>query len=587
MKNCPSCLANYAANFTHCPRDGSALVEAGAWKEGTVVRGKYRILAKVGQGGMAAVYKAVHVQFEELRALKIMNEDLARDRAFVKRFMGEAVLTRKLQHPSAVRVDDIDEAEDGRPFIVMEYVEGRGLKEAIEAEAPMPAARVCPLIRQVAGALDAAHRMGIVHRDVKPANIVLISGGEPERAKLLDFGIAKIKETRLDHPTRGTTLTGTGSVIGTPAYMSPEQAKGLRGDQLDGRSDLYSLGIVMYEMLLGGLPFKADTSMQWILAHLQTPPRPLWEARPDLQIPWAIAGVVMRCLEKDPQMRPPNATALIGEIEWAEHAAGLSVANAGTDLGAYSVPAARMPQPEPQQPLFSEDLNRAAANPASPFPPAARDTRPRVTRAGGGYDLSAMAQPSSSWIGWLTASIAGIVVAAAVGWWLFWPHAAPPTDAGAVAIPHASDSHPSTATDGAGAAAALGTASETNDNAHGIPAPADVNAAPSRGDLPSTNAPIQSGTEADSPDQRPTRSGPGTSGVHKASSPRREPQAAPRSPGFAEALLRARDDENQGKFEDALREYEQASALDPSDAALKQHIRRLREQVAKENELIH
>src|SRR5579864_1771577 len=345
MKTCPSCQASYQANFTHCPRDGTALLEVGAWHDGTLVRGKYRILGKVGEGGMAVVYKAMHVRFEELRALKVINEELARDRAFVKRFMHEAVLTRKLQHPSAVRVDDIDEAEDGRPFIVMEYVEGRGLKDVIQAEAPIAAGRVCPLIRQIAGALDAAHRMGIVHRDVKPANIVLAAprvAGEGERAKLLDFGIAKAREGQSDDATRGTTLTGTGHVIGTPAYMSPEQAKGLRGDQIDGRSDIYSLGIVMYEMLLGALPFKADTSMQWILAHLQTPPRPLWEARPDLQIPYSIAGVVMRCLEKDPQNRPPHAAALIGEIEWAEHAAGFAPDNAVAG-GYYGAPVAAAP----------------------------------------------------------------------------------------------------------------------------------------------------------------------------------------------------------------------------------------------------
>ncbi len=138
VRKCPTCHSTYPSDFVLCPRDGMPLVEVGVWSEGTVVRGKYRILSKLGEGGMAVVYKALHVRFDEFRALKVMIPELAGDQAFVKRFMHEAVITRKLQHPNAVRVEDIDEAEDGRPFIVMEYIEGRNLKEVIEREAPMP-----------------------------------------------------------------------------------------------------------------------------------------------------------------------------------------------------------------------------------------------------------------------------------------------------------------------------------------------------------------------------------------------------------------------------------------------------------------
>jgi len=328
MKSCPHCQASYPTHFTHCPRDGASLVDAASWQEGTMIRGKYRILGKVGEGGMAVVYKAVHTSFQELRALKVMNPALALDNAFVKRFTHEAVLTRKLLHPNAVRVDDIDEADDGRPFIVMEYIEGRNLEEVIRHEAPMSWNRVCEIIRQVASALDYAHRMNIVHRDIKPSNIVLIRETTPhhpdqikETAKVLDFGIAKALEAGSDKTTQTfATLTGTGGVIGTPAYMSPEQARGLRGDQLDGRSDLYSLGIVVYQMLVGRLPFKADTGYEWILAHVQTPPTPTWVARPDLDIPHPVATVVMQCLEKDPQARPMGAAALIEEISRVEQA---------------------------------------------------------------------------------------------------------------------------------------------------------------------------------------------------------------------------------------------------------------------------
>jgi serine/threonine-protein kinase len=253
--------------------------------------------------------------FGELSALKVIAPELLHDQLFVKRFKHEAVITRKLQHPNAVRVDDIDEAEDGRPFIVMEFIQGKSLKKLIQEEGPLPVSRVCSIIKQVSSALDAAHRLGMVHRDIKPDNIALIESPQGELVKVLDFGIAKVKEARLGAAS-GMTLTGTGVVIGTPQYMSPEQAKGKRGDELDGRSDLYSLGVVMYEMLTAALPFNADTTMGILLAHIQQPPQPIRTLRPELHE--SIASLTMRLLEKDPPRRPANARALIEELEAAE-----------------------------------------------------------------------------------------------------------------------------------------------------------------------------------------------------------------------------------------------------------------------------
>ncbi|HTV55434.1 MAG TPA: serine/threonine-protein kinase, partial [Terriglobia bacterium] len=299
------------------PRDGAPLVEAGEWSEGLLIRGRYRILSKVGQGGMGAVYKAHHEIFEELRALKVMNADLVSDEVFVKRFKQEAVIARKLDHPNAVRVHDIDEAEDGRPFIVMEYIEGASLKKVIQEEGRLTPARACSIAVQVAGALDSAHRIGMVHRDIKPANIVLVHDPNGERAKVLDFGVAKLKEARAAGRA-GLTLTGTGMVVGTPQYMSPEQASGKRGDELDGRSDLYSLGVVMYQMLTGELPFKSDTTMGLLMAHINSPPRPMLQVRPDLNIPASLTRLVMKCLEKNPEKRPPNGAALIREIPFLQ-----------------------------------------------------------------------------------------------------------------------------------------------------------------------------------------------------------------------------------------------------------------------------
>jgi serine/threonine protein kinase len=430
MKSCPICQAVYPDTFVVCPQDGSALVGAGVWPEGTMVRGKYRVLSKIGQGGMGSVYKALHVSFDELRALKVMSPELLRDELFVRRFKHEAVITRRLQHPNAVRVDDIDETEDGRPFIVMEYIEGESLKKLIKREGSLPVPRVCSMIKQVAAALDAAHRLGMVHRDIKPDNIVLVRTREGEQAKVLDFGIAKVKESRLGG-TGSMTLTGTGVVIGTPQYMSPEQAMGKRGDQLDGRSDLYSLGVVMYEMLAGDLPFKADTSMEMLLAHLMKAPTPIRTLRPELQIPEPVADLVMRLLEKKAELRPATGQALIAEIERVEKGmvapAATRVAEAG---GLYSPSAAEALQAalratSPARP--SSGPPPVTPAPVTPAPQArpASVARPGVAPAAQLRVVPAPPAPrSSQWGIWVSMGI--LVVGLGGGGWYYVAHRPPP-----------------------------------------------------------------------------------------------------------------------------------------------------------------
>ena len=317
MKRCTICHSTYPAAFTHCPHDGSVLTEANDWAEGTLIRGKYRILGMLGHGGMATVYKALHVGFDEVCALKVINPELASDLSFVKRFGQEAALTRKLQHPNAVRMEDIDQADDGRPFMVLEFIEGESLKDVIQRQAPLPLPRACRIAKQVAAALDAAHRLGMIHRDIKPGNILLTrqaAGAGEELAKVLDFGIAKIKEAHLS--AGGATLTRTGTSIGTPAYMSPEQAMGKTGEGLDGRADLYSLGVVMYEMLTGELPIQAESEVQMLIGQISTAPQPIRVRRPEL--PEGIGAAVMRCLEKDPARRPASGEALVAQIENCE-----------------------------------------------------------------------------------------------------------------------------------------------------------------------------------------------------------------------------------------------------------------------------
>ena len=317
MKTCPTCQKGYPDNFAICPDDGAQLQEPFSWTEGKIVRGKYQLIAKVGQGGMGSVYKALHIAFGEMRALKVIAPELLSDELFVKRFTHEAVITRRLQHPNAVRVDDIDKAEDGRPYIVMEFIDGKSLKKLIREEGPLPVPRVLSIIKQCASALDAAHKLGMVHRDIKPDNIALVDAPDGEMVKVLDFGIAKVKEARLGE-NAGLTLTGAGVVIGTPQYMSPEQAMGKRGDELDGRADLYSLGVVMYQMLTADLPFKADTTMEMLLAHMQKPPLPIEVSHPELDVPTDVAALTMRLLEKNRDLRPASGRVLMQEIEKLE-----------------------------------------------------------------------------------------------------------------------------------------------------------------------------------------------------------------------------------------------------------------------------
>lgn len=304
MKSCPTCKAIYPTNFSVCPKDGAPLRLVTELEKGAVLRQKYQILSLLGRGGMGSVYKAKHLVFDEPCVLKLVNPHLLEEPEFLKRFRTEAVAMRRLNHPNAVHVHDFDETEDGRPFIVMEYVDGESL-DKILATGPLDWRRAVSIACQVCAALTAAHQLGIVHRDIKPSNILLSRTPQgKDLAKVLDFGLAKIKEdSTLLHGA--TSLTGTGRVLGTPAYMSPEQARGARGDQLDGRTDLYSLGVVLYEMLTGRPPFTANTPVALMLAHMQSTPSDPGTLRPDLPTP--LVKLVLRALEKDPNQRFPSA----------------------------------------------------------------------------------------------------------------------------------------------------------------------------------------------------------------------------------------------------------------------------------------
>ena len=284
---------------------------------GQVVGGRYHIVGLIGEGGMGVVYKAEQRLGSTVRkvAVKTLHADLSRDPAITARFHREVGTIAQLEHPNTVKVYDFGSTDDGTLYIAMEFLDGRPLNRVIQADGALEPRRVGNLLRQIAGSLDEAHRQGIVHRDLKPENVILIErAGEKDVVKLVDFGIAARTESA--DRAKEQKLTQQGMVLGTPPYMSPEQ---FTGKALDARSDVYSLGIMTYEMLTGQLPFQAETPWQWATHHMTSQPRPFEELPAGSRLPDGLRKAVMRSLAKDPNERQNGA----GQFQ-TEFMAGLS-----------------------------------------------------------------------------------------------------------------------------------------------------------------------------------------------------------------------------------------------------------------------
>ncbi len=265
--------------------------------------GKYQIVARVGRGGMAEVYKAFQPGLERHVAVKVMHSYLSDQPDFMGRFQREARAVADLRHPNIVQVFDFDQTEDGVAYMVMEYLEGQTLKATLdqrhrEGLGALPLTEILRVMEGLCGAVGYAHTHGMVHRDIKPANVMLTGGG---RVILTDFGVARI--------VGATSFTASGAVTGTPAYMSPEQGQGLSGDE---RSDIYALGVVLYEMAAGRPPFDAETPVAILLKHITAPVPPLHDTQP--AAPPALEKVISCVLAKDPQARPASAQALWEEL---------------------------------------------------------------------------------------------------------------------------------------------------------------------------------------------------------------------------------------------------------------------------------
>ena len=287
---------------------------------GRVLNGRFRIVEPLGSGGMGKVYKAVQAPLDRVVALKILNPNFPaeKDPAFKRRFFLEASLTSKLRHPNTVTVIDYGQTDDGIFFIAMEYMEGRTLAEVLAQEKTLPWTRVLDIAQQICRSLREAHKLGVIHRDLKPANVMLLNETDQDVVKVLDFGLVKsfLGELSPGDPE----VTQNGVFLGSPQYMAPEQARNVA----DPRSDVYSLGILLYQMLTGRPPFLGKDYLEVIFLHMKETPRRLRDARPGLDVPAEVEAVVLRSLEKDPAARYQSMDELLEAIRYAAQISGAS-----------------------------------------------------------------------------------------------------------------------------------------------------------------------------------------------------------------------------------------------------------------------
>jgi tRNA A-37 threonylcarbamoyl transferase component Bud32 len=276
---------------------------------GVTLSGRYLITRKVGQGGMGAVYEATHTLIGKRVAVKVLLEKYARREALVQRLEQEARLASSCQNEHIIDITDIGSTEDGRTFVVMEYLEGESLSECLAREIRLPEQRILRLVSQAASALAAAHAKGIVHRDVKPENLFLLRRKDQDFVKVVDFGISKSLRAS-DEAEEQPRLTQTGMVLGTPLYMSPEQARG--DDELDARVDIYALGVIMYEAATGRVPFIGNNYLSVISQVLNEEPRWPRALRPELSEEFE--AIVLRAMDKDRAERYAGANELLADL---------------------------------------------------------------------------------------------------------------------------------------------------------------------------------------------------------------------------------------------------------------------------------
>jgi serine/threonine protein kinase len=346
MRTCPKCQRTYPDDMDFCPRDATGLVSVATATESelqTTLAQRFRIVRRLGGGGMGSVFLAEQIGVGNRPvALKVLLRKLLDDPEFLLRFRNEAASTGRIDHPNVVTIYESGQADDGTPYIAMQYLEGESLKTRLKSRGALPVEECAAIIQQAARGLNAAHKLGIIHRDLKPDNIFLTFADEDVGAglappsvapvsspagtrllvKIVDFGIAKLRES--------ATHTLTGTVLGTPAYMSFEQASGMKSEELDAHSDIYSLGVVAYEMLTGRVPFHSDTPLGYVRKHLSEEPPPFRAVKPELAVVPQLEQVVMKALAKNRDAR--YGSVLEFARQFAEAARAPDGADARTSL---------------------------------------------------------------------------------------------------------------------------------------------------------------------------------------------------------------------------------------------------------------
>ncbi len=326
QKLCPTCGTEYPLSERFCPRDGTALRSSNPQGDlvGSVVHEKFHVIKKLGEGGMGAVYLAEHVKMGRKVALKVMNPGMHQDPDAIARFNREAKNASQLNHPNVCAIYDFGETSEGMIYLAMEFIEGSSLTDLIEKSGGLTPARAASIIHQAADALQVAHDYGIVHRDLKPDNIMIAKARDgSDQVKVVDFGIAKASSSDAQKVTK------TGLVVGTPEYMSPEQ---LAGDKLDGRSDIYSLGLVAFNCLTGKLPFPSNSAQEAMIMRLTDQPKTLAEMAPDRDWPDQLQAVMDRALARDAAERYQGAAEFGRDIARAVENMPATVAAEGATM---------------------------------------------------------------------------------------------------------------------------------------------------------------------------------------------------------------------------------------------------------------
>ena len=371
MKYCSSCNAKYDDSVSFCSVDGEVLEADPASIVNTVLDGQYQMEALLGRGGMGAVYRARHILLGDRVAIKVLPPEVRTNAEWLRRFRREGQAARRFRHPNSVTVYDLRTSADGTIYMVMEYVEGHTLDHELKTRGRLSAAEALEILTPIMSVLDTAHAMGVVHRDLKPENIMI--GKAPENGapvvKLLDLGIAKMREIAGDNGGN-TALTMAGQVLGTPYYMSPEQWGEIPRDQnpeIDGRADIYSLGLVFYEMISGHRPFAGNTLHELRREHVATTPKPLHEVAPG--VPLGFSEAIQRATAKDRGDRQETAGQLANELR-----AGLATAVQPPPLPADLTETAALNRVDTKSDVNAPTVLTIDSTPTSPAAPRATPT---------------------------------------------------------------------------------------------------------------------------------------------------------------------------------------------------------------------